>query len=147
MSAFNSPIGAQPSPANRELGHPGNEGCVRATAGRDPMNPRGDGVSGLMEKLKLSGNEMKSIKIGGAKAATWGGWIHRRWQKSWLKNQLEQTPWNCLLGGCGVLLEEWSARIWGPRELVSLHVFARTGKDEGVGRWPMDVWQGFGCGG
>lgn len=34
------------------------------------MNPRGDGVSGLMEKLKLSGNEMKSIKIGGAKAAT-----------------------------------------------------------------------------
>lgn len=36
------------------------------------MDPKGDGVSGLMENLKLSDHEKKGIKIGGMKAAIRG---------------------------------------------------------------------------
>jgi hypothetical protein len=36
-----------------------------ASRGRDPMDSKGDGVAGLMEKSKLSENEKKGIKFGG----------------------------------------------------------------------------------
>ena len=40
---------------------------VRVVGGGDPMDQKGVGVSGLMEKLRLSDNEKKGIKIEGTK--------------------------------------------------------------------------------
>lgn len=52
------------------------------------MDPKADKVLGMLEKMKLSEDEKKSVKIGGDMVGSVAGRIRRLWERFLRRNQL-----------------------------------------------------------
>lgn len=133
MSKVNSLVRAYANFASLVTGHQGFRVCVLVGDRGILMDLKGDGVPGLMEKLKLSGHEKKGIKIGGAKVV-----IRRRGKPQAVAKVMAKKPVRA------DALELSLGRVWCPlkgvecKDLGRTSSFSHFSKDRGRrGLWKM----------